>query len=260
MAAVLTKWLHTRPPREKIKDMFKECMLPSNVEGLQPVRINAIVYNRLSSEMKQNDQKMRGLNTFLARGLGPIMNVWNNMLKWEASLSEQSNLDIKVSMGVIESGDLSLDITEVRRQLDRSIRLLATAHSVLIDRRRQSLCPLFDNKFAYLFKDSNPATLELLGDNVDQKVVESVKLSEAAQKLQFAQSFHRGRACFNNFRRSSGRDIRRPQIVREDRCRSGYSGHYNNNNSQNYSQVRSNRSHGRYSRGNRGSNRFNWGK
>ena len=174
LAIVLTKWLRVCPPREKIKEMFKECMLPSNVDGLKPVRINAIVYNRLTSEMKQNDQKLRGLNTFLARGLGPIVNIWNNILKWKANVGGHANPDVRMSMGVIESGNLSLDITEIRQQLDKSIRLLATCHSVLVDCRRQSLCHLFDNKFAYLFKESNPATLELLGDNVDQKVVQSV--------------------------------------------------------------------------------------
>ena len=66
LATVLTKWLWIRPPREKIKEMFKECMLPSYVDGLKPVCINAIVYNRLSSEMKQNEQKFHGLNSFLA--------------------------------------------------------------------------------------------------------------------------------------------------------------------------------------------------
>ena len=263
LSAVVTKWLRIRPPREKIKKMFKECMLPSNVEGLKPIRINAIVYNRLSTEMKQNDQKLRSLNTFLARGLGPILSIWNNMLKWEAAISEQSNPDVKASMGVIESGDLSLDVTEVRRQLDRSIRLLASAHSVLIDRRRQSLRHLFDNKFAYLFKDSNPATLELLGDNVDQKVVESVKLSEASQKLHFARSSSRGRGRFNNnYRRSQGRSFRRGQSSRHDVRRSNYVNHVGSNHQQNYynqSRNTNSRSRGRGC-GGWGSQRFNRGR
>ena len=56
LAVVVTKWLHTLPARDKVKELFKNCMLPSNVEGLQPVKINSIVYDKLDPSYKVNDQ------------------------------------------------------------------------------------------------------------------------------------------------------------------------------------------------------------
>ena len=40
LVVVATKWLCVRPPKEKVKEFFKQCMLPSNVEGLKPVRMS----------------------------------------------------------------------------------------------------------------------------------------------------------------------------------------------------------------------------
>ena len=52
IASVLTKWLRVLSPRDKVKEMFKQCMLPSNVEGLQPVKINSVVYEKLKRKFQ----------------------------------------------------------------------------------------------------------------------------------------------------------------------------------------------------------------
>ena len=167
IASVLTKWLRVLPPRDKVKEMFKQCILPSNVEGLQPVKINSIVYEKLKGNFRVNDQRLRGLNTFLVRGLGLVVCVWDKILKWETALCNKGNISVKGSLGVLQLDNISLDLTDIRRQLDREIRLLATCHSVLFDRHRVQLHPFFDSKFHYLLKPGNPITNELLGDNVD---------------------------------------------------------------------------------------------
>ena len=159
-----------------------------------------------------NDQRLRGLNTFLARGLGPLVSVWDKILKWETALCHKDTVPVTGSLGVLHSDGMSLDLTDVRRQLDRGIKLLATCHSVLLDRRRIQLKPFFDNKFHYLLKPGNPITNELLGDNVDQKVAEASKISDAAQKLQLSRPYTRRtrfRGRFHN-RCFSGRQLRWP--------------------------------------------------
>ena len=260
LAVVVTKWLRVRPAKDKIKEFFKQCMLPSNVDGLKPVKINAIIYEKLKGDFKQNDQKLRGLNSFVTRGLGPLLNVWNQILKWETAITNQQNRKVSASMGVLHTGELSLDLTDVRRQMDRAIRLLACCNSVLLDRHRQQLWPFFDNKFHYLLRESNPITSELLGDNIDQKVSESVKISEAAQKLQFNRSRGKPRFQSYGYRHSQGRGVRRPFNNRDNRHSQQYltnSGAY-----QQYSQPRGYPqrpcARGRSSRG--GYNRYNRGK
>ena len=177
-------------------------MIPSNVEGLQQVKINSIVYEKLKGHFKVNDQKLRGINNFIVRGLGPLTAMWDKILKLESSMTSSPNGQITHLMGVLQFENMSIDITDIRRQPDRSLKLLSTANCVLLDRRHKQLCPTSDSKFHYLLKQSNPITNKLLGDNVDQKVSEAIKFSEVAQKLQITPKFinrqgrYRGR--YNN--------------------------------------------------------------
>ena len=99
LAVVLTKWLRSLPPRDKIKEMFKHCMIPSNVEGLQQVKINSIVYEKLKGHFKVNDQKLHGINNFIVRGLGPLTSIWDKILKLESALTSSPNGQISHSMG-----------------------------------------------------------------------------------------------------------------------------------------------------------------
>ena len=220
LANVLNKWLRNLPSRDKVKELFKQCMLPNNVEGLRPVKINALLYNKLLPNYKINDQRLRGINTFFARGLGPIVSIWDKILKWETALSSVGNVPITGSFGSISMGGLTLDLTDIRRQLDKALRLLSAGHSLILSRRRQQLRSFLDPKFHYLLKDDNPITSELLGDNVDQKVCEAIKVSDAAQKLKLQAKNHgrnRGRFNFNQVRRGVGRFNRNRQFSREFR-------------------------------------------
>ena len=187
LAVVVTKWLHNLPSRDKVKELFKNCMLPSNVEGLQPVKINAIVYDKLNANYKVNDQRLRGLNTFITWGLRPIIGIWNNILAWETALNNSGSENVKLSqcMGIIQTDNLKLDPVDICRQLDKAIRLLSACNALILDRHRLQLRSFFDTKFQYLLKPSNPITSEFLGDNIDQRVVEAIKPYEAGQKIQF---------------------------------------------------------------------------
>ena len=44
LAKAVSSWLHVTSPREKINQFFKITLIPRNVEGLQPVHINELLY------------------------------------------------------------------------------------------------------------------------------------------------------------------------------------------------------------------------
>ena len=193
LSELLTKWLCNAPSREKIKDLFKQCMLPCNVNGLKPVRINDLLYEKLTFHYKVNDQHLCDFNTYIARGLGPLISVWDNILKWETALSGEKEKKVVVSMSTLQLNDLCLDLSSIRKSMSQGLCLLCTAHSVVLLKRKQQLKSFFDPKFHYLLKHTNPVTEELLGDNIDLRIAESTKLSEAAHKL------HLRRPNFNHF-------------------------------------------------------------
>ena len=237
LSELLTKWLRNAPSREKIKDLFKQCMLPCNVNGLKPVRINDLLYEELTFHYKVNDQHLHGINTYIARGLGPLISVWDNILKWETALSGEKEKKVVVSMSTLQLNDLCLDLSSIRKSMSQGLCLLCTAHSVVLLKRKQQLKSFFDPKFHYLLKHTNPVTEKLLGDNIDLHIAESTKLSEAAHKLQVC------RPNFNHFpqhgwgvyQQNSGRH---PFFHRDSRKRqsaapsSGNHGNYSHNSKQ----------------------------
>ena len=58
LAEAVTRWCRITPPREKIKQYFQDTLIPDNVDGLKPVRINEILYQKLPSRAKLNDQRL----------------------------------------------------------------------------------------------------------------------------------------------------------------------------------------------------------
>ena len=105
LALALTNWMCHMPKREKIHEMFREVLVPENVEGLLPVCINEILYQHLPFKARVNDQHLRGVNTYFARGLAPLVSVLDEVVKLESELTgEEGNW--KSSQGRIEKGDL----------------------------------------------------------------------------------------------------------------------------------------------------------
>ena len=60
--------------------MFREALVPENVDGLLPVHINEILYQHLPFKARVNDQCLRGVNTYFTRGLAPLVSVLDEIV------------------------------------------------------------------------------------------------------------------------------------------------------------------------------------
>ena len=65
LANTVTKWSRITPSRENVRELFKEIIGPDNVRGLDPVRINDVIYQALPFKAKISDQHLRGIKNFL---------------------------------------------------------------------------------------------------------------------------------------------------------------------------------------------------
>ena len=185
LAKAVSTWLRVTPPRDKIKELFKITMIPGNVDGLQPVRINELLYQVLPLKAKRADQSLRGINSFFTKGVGPLINVLDRLIALESLISGQDNRPVvcKVEKGVLLVNDQEFDIPLLRKWADNSVRLLCTGNSVTLMKRRTGIRNFIPQQYHHLIKASNPVTSELLGSNLDQKVNDIQKLSEVARKL-----------------------------------------------------------------------------
>ena len=179
LAKTVSKWLRVTPNREQIKLLFCDCLTPENVEGLQQVRINEVLYQTLPFKAKLTDQKLHGIDNFVIRGVGPLISVLDTLVLAEDALlkgKDSANSPIKV-------GTVELDIPQLCRQVHSTVHLLSVCNSVILTKRKSEIKNYLHLKYHYLTKPSNPITNELLGPDVEQKVNDSNKLYEAGRKL-----------------------------------------------------------------------------
>ena len=203
LAATITNWCRNVPSREKIKDSFKCSLLPDNVEGLQPVKINEVLYMRLPFSVKLNDQRLRGINSFFARGLGPIVSVMDSLIKLETSLPETKNVSVQQEARSLTLDKTVYDIQHLRRLLATGVKLLCFGHSACLQKRKTNLRPSLDQRYQYLTKPGNTVTTELLGPNLEQKISDSNKLMEAARRISVRKPFF-NKQVFNSAVFNSG--------------------------------------------------------
>ena len=155
LALAVTSWMRNTPKREKIREMFREVLVPENVEGLLPVRINEILYQRLPFKARVNDQRLRGINTYFARGIAPLVSVLDEVVKLESVLTGDA-ATWKSSQGRLEKGDLQFDVSKLCKLMSQAVKILSAGHAVLLTKRRGLLRPYLDNKFHFLLKPTNP--------------------------------------------------------------------------------------------------------
>ena len=215
LATTLSNWCRIPPQKENLKELFKSAMTPENVEGLMPVRINDSLYRKLPLKARVNDQRLRGLNTFIAKGCGPLAAVFHDLCNMEAEIKASGLKEGEQNgqLAPLKVGDKCFDITNLRKALGISLQLLASAHSHLLVRRKVNLRPFLDKRFHYLTHDSNPITSLLLGGDLEQKISDLLKVSGIAQKLTSPQyPRHRGfRGRHPFFNRNFGRPYDRFQ-------------------------------------------------
>ena len=168
LAINVTEWCRKVPKCTDVREMFKSCLCPENVEGLQPVKINESIYKILPARVKVADQKIRGITTFITRSLGPLLPIFENLCKIEGECSGDPS-SIKI-------GKSEFDIKQWWTNMGNSIHLSCYSLAILTQRRKANIHPFLDPKFTHLTHDTNPVSMWLLGNNLDESIASSSKV------------------------------------------------------------------------------------
>ena len=167
LAEVVTNWMRVPPRCEAIHEMFKEALLPENVDGLLPVKINEVLYHRLPFRAKINDQWLRGINTYFARGVGPLLLAMDSLIKVECAVEHGK---VSIQDGELLLGTVKVDFKQLQIWVGNALKILAVGHLVVLCKHHTILKPYLDTKYHNLLKLSNPVMTELLGADLEQKI------------------------------------------------------------------------------------------
>ena len=205
LVEVINRWMRCPPKREDIKAMFQHALLPENVDSLLPVKINEILYHRLPFRAKLNDQKLRGINTYFSQGVAPLLCAMDSLVKMETKLSNiQDPPQLTIQNQIVRVDGEQLDIKQLRLWLGQALKIFSTGNSVVLLKRKVNLRGFLDSKFHHLLKPTNPVTQELLGPDLEQKILDGTRASEVGKKIaSFSRKSH---WSGNNFRMSRDRE------------------------------------------------------
>ena len=153
------------PSRDEIKQLFANVMC-SSVPGLQPVKINDLVYRILPVSAKINDQRLRGINTYLCHAIGPLLCLLDNLISVEQYITSDDATSAKVEGEKVYVNQVCLDVKTLRSWVHHSVRLLSCANSVVLMKRKSQIRGFLEPQYQHLTKASNLVTDELLGTDL----------------------------------------------------------------------------------------------
>ena len=182
LAEIVNTWMRVTPRREHIRELFKEVLLPENVESLLPVKINEVLYQRLPFKAKISDQCLRGINTYFSRGIAPLLPALDELMKIECCLGDREN-PLQIKDGSLWLGSTPVNIKQIRVWIGNALKILAVGNSVVLTKRKSNLRPYLDAKFHNLLKTSNPVTCELLGPDLEQRIADGTRIAEVGRRL-----------------------------------------------------------------------------
>ena len=207
LASTMDDWSLKVPEKNEIKLAFEQCKIPVNVKSLGPIRINDIIYQRIPFKAKELDRQSKNQSAYYTRAMGPLTFIWDCFIKSQAWAIKNKRELPKINMQ-----DKTISIRELTACLSSSIKLLCYHHALNLQRRKSLLHQHLDPKYFSLASPSNPVTDLLFGDNLEQRVSDIFKVSQAAKNARFQPARprfrsggHRGQGHSNYFQRRYSR-------------------------------------------------------
>ena len=175
LASTIDSWAFSMPTKDQIKSTFEECKIPKNIISLSPIRINDVIYQRLPARTKEMDRQAKNQASYFTQAMGPSAFIWDSFIKAESWAIQQKRLPpaLKIPGGVTSICDLTACLSV-------SMKLLCYHRAFNLQKRKGALKPHLDPKYHLLTSPSNPITQFLFGDNLEQRVQDIYRVSQAA--------------------------------------------------------------------------------
>ena len=170
----------TVPNKNDIKLAFEQCKIPNNVKSLAPIRINDIIYQRLPFKAKEQDRQAKNLSAYYTRAMEPLTFIWQCFVK-----AEPWAIKNKCDPPMLRMQGENITIRQLTACLSASMKLLCFHHASNLQKRKSLLCQHLDPKYFSLASPNNAVTEFLFGNNLEQRVSDIFKVSQAAHNNRF---------------------------------------------------------------------------
>ena len=140
------------------------------------------MYTKIGHKGKKYDEKLRYMNNSLLHAAQPTTVVWDKLSSLEAALKKSSDVNAK-DEAVLLVGDKVFNITELRTQMDLSLKLLGVTNVQLFSHRRFRLKSFLNAQYQDLCQYSQPMDWRMFRPDVKGSIRNITELNKVSKKI-----------------------------------------------------------------------------
>ena len=178
----LEKWFWSPYPADDIKKSIEKCRRPTNANAVRQNWINEEMYHKIGSKGKKYDQKLRYINNSLLRSAQPATIVWDKLAAMEAALKAHGDVNAD-NKAVLSVNDKVFNISELREQMDLSLKLAGVTNVQLFQHRRYHLKSFLNSQYQDLCNYSQPMDWRMFGGDVKGSIRNITELNKVSKKI-----------------------------------------------------------------------------
>ena len=141
------------------------------------------MFKRLSAKGKEVDHPYRYINNSISKGAQPEVTVWSHLIRAEALLKDQNKTTDDGDAVLPLPGGTTLNISELRKLLDLSLKIFGMANAQLVSTRKQNLKSYLHSDYQDLCDRKRPFTDFMFGTNLKTQIEDIGKLNKISTKL-----------------------------------------------------------------------------
>lgn len=167
LSAIITSLLTKGMAEDKLQEKMTKIARPQNCEALTKVKVNQLIWDNLSANVRSQDLRMQKVQTSLIKGITGVVIATNKIL---------SRLD-----SIPEGRDLTQGLSD-------GIAMLANANKEINMRRKEMIKPDLHDDYKHLCSSSLETTSLLFGDELSKQVKDLTEVNRVGKKVAHSRS------------------------------------------------------------------------
>ena len=188
LATTPQTWMWKRYKSNEIKKVQEKARRCSNADVLIPLKIEEEIFHALAPKGKALDARYRFIQNVLMKGYQPIANAWQKIITAITHLQRYRGKD---NPFLAITQEFSLDMLQIKAELDLSLRLLGMANSQLALRRHLTMRRHLAPGFKRLCDEHNPLNQWMFGGDIKSMIDDMSKIN----KIMADAHSYPGRGC-----------------------------------------------------------------
>lgn len=171
LAKNITALMRQKPEDDMEKNVLDKINRPENCAGLTKVKVNQVIWDRISAEARTTDVKMQRVQTALVKGTTCVALVANKILNLVSDKDGEKKQNIEQ------------ELNGIWQTTEDALVCLGAANWELSQRRRDLLKSQISKEYGHLCAQKVPFTDMLFGENVTKQIKDITDDNKVTHKL-----------------------------------------------------------------------------